>query len=290
MISQANPSRPARSVFWLTAAALALTLPAPADAASLHMFAMVSGGGDGIDIGDKQTRQNTTLAYETAGVPILGTSFSSQAVASGQAKQLQLLSVASASAQGSAYAFAYAQGEVSAAVTTSSPTVAPGAVMVVQASFRMSGSLTASGSGAYPHYMSIVAFSFYVANNHIIGTYGRIADGEPTDSPEVGEFVIEYAVQAGVPHNYTLYGYTDASATVTDGSASATAEFDSTFEWLGVTRVTDINGNQITDYTMIDDVGTDWTTPVPEPGSMSLLAAAAGLTLCGRRRCRNHRR
>jgi len=68
------------------------------------------------------------------------------------------------------------------------------------------------------------------------------------------------------------------------GAATASGDFAHTLTWGGFTEVRDAQGNLVTHYTLTSDSGTDWSKPVPEPGTLPLVGAGlAGLAISRRR-------
>jgi hypothetical protein len=80
--------------------------------------------------------------------------------------------------------------------------------------------------------------------------------------------------------------------------AQADADFLSSLEWYGIADVLDAQGNSIPDWNVTSVSGFDYTRsyasqvpgqPVPEPGVVSLMSAAALLVAMARRRATTRR-
>jgi hypothetical protein len=105
--------------------------------------------------------------------------------------------------------------------------------------------------------------------------------------PNYGYVPVQISGIWGTPYsvNYTLALEVSSQATTTDiysqqsASGSATAFYEHTLSWDGISTITDSNGNPITDgWTVTSDSGTDWSQPgveTPEPASLAFLSAAA---------------
>jgi hypothetical protein len=96
---------------------------------------------------------------------------------------------------------------------------------------------------------------------------------------------VTFGASNDVTMTLTLGASGNATGVTADGvaSASGTAEWSSTFQWLGISEVLDPSGNPVGSFTAVGD-GVDWAGPVPEPSSALLLALGlAGLALARRR-------
>lgn len=75
---------------------------------------------------------------------------------------------------------------------------------------------------------------------------------------------------------------TDASTTPLGGDFDVVIDATHSLYWKGISQVTDGQGRVLSGYSVTSDSGTDWSRsfvppPVPEPGSLALMAAGLGL-------------
>lgn len=150
------------------------------------------------------------------------------------------------------------------------PHLPTGASINLAFDLRASGDSMANGVGEATFWLVDVSFSILVNNSSVIrlDKYATSTGGVLVDfAPGVHSAVC--TVQNRVP--YTQRFVASATATV-DGrgsgqSAHSLANYGSTFSWMGVTGATDAMGRPLSGYSLRDEFGNDWTTPVPTPAA-----------------------
>jgi hypothetical protein len=146
----------------------------------------------------------------------------------------------------------------------------PGETVTVQAVLNIDGLITGSVScpfgQSYWHAGGTLTLYYGRTGANFIAheAYGFI-DNDPESENSVfenGEVIVNLELENGV--EYQLIMEALAYATVsTPGECTGNAKGDmgNTFTWMGLVGAADSKGNPITEYTLVDEFGNDWTTP-----------------------------
>ncbi|HVP72696.1 MAG TPA: hypothetical protein VMS30_03095, partial [Phycisphaerales bacterium] len=155
-------------------------------------------------------------------------------------------------------------------VTFNTTEVPPGTMVTVQGVVKIdsliTGGQSCSPTGQIGWFAGCTLTLYYgpTGANYIAHeSYGFI-DNDP-ESPDFtfpnGEVVVNLELPNGVENQLILdvFAYATVSAI---GECTGNAKgIGSSFTWMGVIGATDSKGNPITQYTLTDEFGNDWTTP-----------------------------
>jgi hypothetical protein len=140
-------------------------------------------------------------------------------------------------------------------------------------------------------------YQLSVGNDGLFGPYTLLHNGSPI--PTNSRMILEVPFIYGDP--ISIQGHLNtgvaANTPLTITSFKAAMDASHSLVWEGISRITDSQGRQVTDYTLTSDSGTNWArnmaTPVPEPAQGLLMLAGLavlGGTKVGGRRHGNARR
>ena len=168
--------------------------------------------------------------------------------------------------------------------------------------FTIDGALTTSTNGTPTEFSSSAQNTNALANY----TFGVDPGNSPTKQERVfGNGGRDGDLFLGIPQEIMLdftYGtlLTNVTLKIVAGSQAAgeartytsttTTDMENTATWGGFGAVRDASGNVVNNYTFSSSSGFDYTQPIPEPGTLSLLFAV-GVALGGtrlRRHMRGH--
>jgi hypothetical protein len=91
----------------------------------------------------------------------------------------------------------------------------------------------------------------------------------------------------GTPFTLGIYAYGSAgmrSSSGVPGNSTCDLDFSHTLTWGGIQSVILSNGTPVSGYSLTSGTGIDWANPMPEPATLSLMAAGGLGALLGRRR------
>lgn len=122
------------------------------------------------------------------------------------------------------------------------------------------------------------------------GEWGFIEGDQFYLGDELNQTLAEISLDFIYGEPFTLSGALATDLTIENpnmeaGGITASLDFAHSAYWNGFGAVFDQNGNKVTSYALSSLSGIDWAEPVPEPGSLALLAFA-GIGLLGNRRRR----
>jgi len=139
-------------------------------------------------------------------------------------------------------------------------------------------------------------FTLYYGENGLTEEF-QVAYGEFDNDPDSpnqtfrnGEVNVQILWANGVPFDLMMHSFAWANITALGAcTGQAKSALDNTFTWMGVASVTDSQGNPITEYTLVDEFGNDWTMPPPvaditldgEVNVSDLLAVISAWGSCG---------
>jgi hypothetical protein len=114
---------------------------------------------------------------------------------------------------------------------------------------------------------------YRLSTNHLTQMWnGDISDGQAFNSLATSSaFDFVFGTPFTVKFDATAY----SSASGATGSGSSEGHY--AFAWLGFDNVFDASSNAVTAYSTTSSTGNNWSSPVPEPSSLALLAGLAGL-------------
>jgi len=174
-----------------------------------------------------------------------------------------------------------------------------GTAGTVTVRFTIDGSLSLEkyGSAAYSasqsstYAQATYAIGVGIGATDVTASQRLRYDGSTSGTPFLGveqQYVLNFIFGTTV-NDFTLRITTSAAA-AGEGStylSTATADLSHTAVWGGFVEVRDSNNNVVNGYSFSSSSGADFTQPIPEPTSATLVALA-GTALLGRRRLRKN--
>lgn len=164
----------------------------------------------------------------------------------------------------------HATASSSEKLTFSTSQVPAGEAMWVEITVGVSGDLTGNatcGQGQTAWQAGGV-FTLYYGDNGLTEEF-QVAFGEidnDPDSPNItfenGEVTVQILWSNGAEFDLMMHSFAWSNITALGAcTGEAKSALADSFTWKGVTSVTDSKGNPITQYTLVDEFGNDWTTP-----------------------------
>jgi hypothetical protein len=161
-----------------------------------------------------------------------------------------------------------------------------GQIATINALLHIDGTLDASGPNSFGRLQLYAASSLGVANQ---SSY-QVQAGTAVESLTVNDTVMvsfDFVIGTASEFGVKMSALAMTSSATSFGQNFSDTDFFNTLTWGGIDSIT-VGGNEITDYSIFSESGTDWTVAaVPLPGAGALfMAGLAGLGFTARRRTR----
>jgi hypothetical protein len=164
----------------------------------------------------------------------------------------------------------YATASSTEKLTFSTTQAAFGETMLVEIALEVDGDISGSatcGQGQTSWEAGGV-LTLYYGENGLTQEF-EVARGEfdndpnsPNDTFETGPVNVQLLWANGVDFDFMMHGFAWSNITALGACTGvADSNLGNTFTWNGVVSVADSKGNPITEYTLVDEFGNDWTTP-----------------------------